>query len=169
MSRLMQKIITQLPEIKLVGITCRTNNSHIRKKNSSLDGITPTVQKYFNDQFSTRIINRKSPGITYCAYTDYESDFNGDYTFFIGEEVTLFENTDEEEMQELVIPTQKYAKFTNQSGPMPTVCLDMWKSIWKMKPYDLGGLRSYVTDFELYDQRSTDYYNTVLDIYIGLK
>ena len=41
--------------------------------------------------------------------------------------------------------------------------------IWKMTSKDFGGERSYLTDFEVYDERAVDLTNTIVDIYIGLK
>ena len=52
---------------------------------------------------------------------------------------------------------------------MPVVCIDMWKNIWKMSALDLGGAKAYIADFEVYDQRSSDHNNAILDIYIGIK
>ncbi|WP_243397291.1 GNAT family N-acetyltransferase [Holospora curviuscula] len=88
---------------------------------------------------------------------------NGDSTYFIGEEVTSFEEIDKE-FETLTIPVQNYAKFTNQPGPMPTVCIDMGQNIWKMNASDLGGQRAYIADFEVYDQRSENPEQAVLDI-----
>ena len=34
---------------------------------------------------------------------------------------------------------------------MPAVCINMWQNIWKMNAADLGGARSYIPDFEVYD------------------
>jgi len=164
----MQKTIAQLPEKKLVGITCRTNNAQIFEGDPSTNKIAATLQKYFHNGLSMKIPNRKTPGTTYCVYTNYESDLTGDYTYFIGEEVTSFEGIDEG-FETLIIPVQNYAKFTNQPGPMPVVCIDMWQNIWKMNPSDLGGERAYVSDFEVYDERSVDHNNVTLDIYIGIK
>jgi len=45
----------------------------------------------------------------------------------------------------------------------------MWQKIWKMHHQELGGSRAYVADFEVYDDRSSDLQNTILDIYIGVK
>lgn len=167
----MQKIITKLPEIKLVGITAQTNNAHIFESDSSTNKIAATVQKYFYNQLFEKIQHRKNPGTTFCAYTNYESDFNGDYTYFIGEEVTFFDKMDgkDTEFETLIIPSQNYTKFTNQPGPMPKVCIDMWKKIWAMQPADLGGKRAYIADFEVYDERSSDHQNVILDIYIGIQ
>lgn len=167
----MQKIMTTLPEIKLIGITTRTNNAHIFKSDPSTNKIAATVQNYFYNKLPEKIQNRKIPGTTLCVYTNYASDFNGDYTYFIGEEVTSFDKTNIEgsEFEALIIPSQNYIKFTNQPGPMPSVCIDMWKKIWAMQPADLGGKRAYIADFEVYDERSIDHQNVVLDIYIGVQ
>lgn len=163
----MQKTITKLKEIKLVGITTRTNNAQLFESDPSTNKVAATVQKYFHNALPEKIQNRKNPGTTLCVYTQYESDFNGDYTYFIGEEVTSFEDVSEA-FETLTIPAQKYAKFTNGPGPMPAVCIDMWKAIWEMQPSDFSGKRSYIADFELYDERSRDHQNVTLDIYIGI-
>lgn len=164
----MQKAMTTLTELKLVGITTRTNNAHIFEADPSTNKLAATVQKYFHNGLATKIKERKNPGTTFCVYTNYESDVNGDYTYFIGEEVTSFDEIDKE-FETLTIPVQHYAKFTNQPGPMPAVCIDMWQNIWKKSAPDLGGERAYVADFEVYDQRSVDHNNVTLDIYIGIK
>lgn len=163
----MKKTITTLPEIKLVGITTRTNNTQIFEINVETNKIAATVQKYFHNGLAEKLNNRKNPGTTFCVYTNYESDENGDYTYFIGEEVNDFDDIPEG-FETLVIPTQNYAKFTNQAGPMPQACIQMWKDIWQMNPAELGGKRTYVADFEIYDERSRDHNNVILDLYIGI-
>jgi predicted transcriptional regulator YdeE len=162
----MQKIVTALPEIKLLGILCRTNNT--AEMNISSAKIAPTIQKYFRQAVGEEIPNRKNPGTTYCVYTDYESDFTGDYTYFIGEEVK-FVGDSMEGFYSIIIPAQNYAKFTSKSGIMPEVCIDMWQNIWKMESGELGGKRAYLADFEVYDKRALDPTKTVLDIYVGVK
>ena len=164
----MQKTVTQLPEMKLVGITCRTNNAKIFESDPSTNIIAATVQKYFHNGLSERILQRKKIGTTYCVYTNYESDFAGDYTYFIGEEVANLEDVSPE-FETLLIPSQNYTKFTNGPGKMPDVCINAWQQIWAMSPSDLGNERSYIADFEVYDERSCDHQNVTLDIYIGVK
>ncbi len=51
---------------------------------------------------------------------------------------------------------------------MPDVIVNAWKKIWEMSPKDLGGKRSYQTDFEIYDERAADHQNIVLDLYISI-
>jgi predicted transcriptional regulator YdeE len=161
----MQKTMSQLPEIKLVGITCRTNNA--TEMNPVTAKIGSTAQDYFKKGVSAKIPHRKNPGITYCVYTNYESDFTGEYTYFIGEEVTSFDAMPAES-EKLSIPSQTYTKFTNGPDKMPDVCINAWQKIWAMSSSDFGGERNYVADFEIYDERSQDPQNVTLDIYIGL-
>jgi predicted transcriptional regulator YdeE len=37
-----------------------------------------------------------------------------------------------------------------------------------MSPEELGGTRSFHTDFEIYDQRAADPENAQIDVYVGL-
>ena len=54
-------------------------------------------------------------------------------------------------------------------GKMPDVVINAWQQIWKMTSEDFEGNRTYISDFEVYDQRANDPANTSLDIYIGIK
>ncbi len=162
----MHKITTQLSEIKLVGITARTNNA--AEMNPAIAKIGATIQQYFHNAIPGKILHRKKSWTTYCVYTDYESDLTGDYTYFIGEEVTSFDNQ-LADLSQLIIPAQQYKKFTDGPGVMPEVCINMWQKIWQMTPEELGSEREYLADFEVYDERAQDPQSTTLDIYIGVK
>lgn len=164
----MQQVLSKLEEMKLVGITTRTSNAQIFEADPSSNKIALTVQKYFHQGLSEKIKGRKHPGTTLSIFANYESDFTGEYTYFIGEEVKSLQDIPEG-FETLIIPAQTYIKFTSQPGPMPDVCIAMWQKIWKMSPSDLGGTRAYIADFEVYDERSHDPQNTILDIYIGVK
>lgn len=163
----MQKELVTMPEIKLVGICVRTSNEQELDKMKG--NIFPCVQQYFHQGLAEKISNRKRPGTTFCSYTDYETDYNGAYTYFIGEEVSLFKTELPEGFQRLVIPKQQYSKFTTSPAPMPDVIVNAWKEIWEMSPKQLGGHRAYKTDFEVYDERAADHQNIVLDLYIGIE
>lgn len=162
----MKKEKAALPEIKLAGITARTNNAN--EADPSLAKITPTVQRWFQENLSAKIPHGVNPGRTFCAYTEYESDFRGDYTFFVGEEVSSFDGLPAG-VKALAVEAQDYAKFTTNSGPMPDIVIAAWQEIWQMTPNDLEGQRRYSTDFEVYDGRAADPQNAVVDIYIGIK
>jgi predicted transcriptional regulator YdeE len=38
-----------------------------------------------------------------------------------------------------------------------------------MSPEELGGIRAFQTDYEIYDQRAADPANAQIDVYIGLR
>ena len=154
-------------EIKLVGIKARTKNVAEMDPSQANAKIGPLVEKYWNEGVSNKVTNRKAPGVTFCAYTEYESDHNGDYTFFIGEEVESFKSTPEG-YSEITVPAGEFAKFTSETGGMPKVCIELWQKIWKMGDAEFGGKRKYTVDYEVYDQRAQDPKNTELDIYIAI-
>ncbi len=162
----MQKIITQLPEIKLVGITVRTSNDiEWSPEGGKIPGL---IQRYFIDSVAEQIPHRNNPGRMFCAYYDYESDHKGEYTFLVGEEVTDFDGIPDGYAKHTIKP-QTYVKFTSDPGPMPDVVKNMWWHIWQGGTEKLGGERLFHADFEIYDERAADPTNTILDIYIGIK
>lgn len=162
----MKKQKVTLPEIKLIGICIRTNNKAEIDPNTGK--IFGCVQRYFHQAIHEKIPHRKKPGTTLCVYTDYESDHNGDYTYFIGEEVDSFEGCPADLITH-IIPEQHYTKFTNGPAPMPEVVREPWIKIWQMRDEELGGKRQYIADFEVYDERAADHENIILDIFIGIE
>jgi predicted transcriptional regulator YdeE len=161
----MEKTIVTLPMLYLAGLSTKTNNKN--ELNAQKRKIVTCIQKYFDESIGEKLPNDKSKGTTYCLYTDYESDFTGDYTFLIGEEITSFYIR--ESLSVVVVPAQTYVKFTYGPGSMPDIVQQAWQKIWQMSPEELGGERSYIADFEVYDERASDRQNTVLDIYIGIQ
>lgn len=162
----MKKSTVTLNEIKLVGITAITSNTDEMDKTKAKIG--QTLERYFGNKLANQIPNRKNPDVTYCVYTKYESDENGQYTYFVGEEVSSLVGT-KEDFESLIIPEQAYAKFNVGPGLMPNICIDAWQKIWQMNVDDFGSKRAYIADFEIYDERAGDHQNTILDIYIGIK
>jgi predicted transcriptional regulator YdeE len=153
-------------EIKLIGIGVRTSYSN--EIDPSKGVIPQTVLRYFVHRNYEKIPARKKPGTTICAYTEYESDFKGAYTYFIGEEVSSIDHPLPEGLCTLIIPKQHYAKFTTLPAPMPRVIVEAWKEIWGKSVKELGGRRTYQTDFEVYDERATDPNMSIVDVYIGV-
>ena len=162
----MKKATAHLKEIKLAGLKVRTGYQN--ELNWEVGKIFPCVRDYFHKGIANLIPERKNPGTTFCAYTDYTSDHTGEYTYFIGEEVDSFDNLPKE-LEQHTIPAQTYSKFTTEPGAMPDVVKEPWQKIWAMKPAELGGKRAFSTDFEIYDERASDHQKMVLDIYIGIE
>ena len=149
---------TIMDEIKLAGVSVRTSNEN--EGNPELAKINPTLQKFFAEQ--SNIIHRKSPDKVFVTYTNYETDEHGEYTCFIGEEVTSF---DDQTLETMVIPAQNYEKFTTARGKLPNVVIDTWQKIWQMTQDDLP--RKYLADFEVYDNQNPD--DAVVDVYVGVE
>jgi predicted transcriptional regulator YdeE len=66
-------------------------------------------------------------------------------------------------MATLIIPTGNYIKFV-ASGPIPDCIGNTWKQIW-----DSDIPRTYQADFEIYDERSKNWKDGQVDIYIGIQ
>lgn len=166
MRKKMKKEFENKSEINLIGLTARTNNKN--EMNPQTSKIGELAGRFWSLGLANQIPHRKNPNVTLSVYTEYDSNEHGDYTYFIGEEVSSFENMPSD-LQKLTIPASKYQKFTTPSGKMPEVVINAWQKIWKMTSDDFGGERAYIADFEVYDQRAIDPMNTSLDIYIGMK
>lgn len=162
----MQQISIELPEIKLIGVTIRTNNDI--EMTPEKGKIGELSAQYWGDNMPNLIPSRKDPGKTYAVYTEYEGDERGDYTYFIGEEVT--ENVQiPEGFKAITIPPRRYTKFTTNPGPIPEVLINAWRQIWLLGDKDMGGKRAFEADLEVIDIKNLDPQNAVFDIYIGVK
>ncbi|MCX7121760.1 MAG: effector binding domain-containing protein [Gammaproteobacteria bacterium] len=150
----------------LAGIVVRTSNKNEMNPNTAKIGAT--VNAYWERQIASQLKDRVNPDVTFLAYTDYESDEHGEYTFFIGEEVHPLENQNESTFAQLVIPEGSYQKFTTDAGSIPDIVISAWQKIWLMTKSDFEGKRRYHTDFEIYDERAKNPANAVVDIHVGI-
>ena len=161
----MQKKRVSLPSFRLCGIKVRT--SYTKELDAQTSLISLCVQTYFHGQLAQALSNRVRPGVTYSAYCEYQTDYKGEYTYFIGEEVDADQDIPHG-FTELIVPGQTYVRYTTDKGPMPTVVHNAWRTIWKESPADLGGARAYHVDFEVYDERAENPQATILDVYVGV-
>ena len=156
-----------LPAITLVGISVRT--SFIKELVPRLGSIAKTAEKFIGGNLASDILHRSNPGVVYGAYTDYETNENGKYTYFIGEEVTSLDGQDMSAFETMTIPAATYHKFISERGKIPDVIIKAWKGIWMTKKEDFFGERTYQVDFELIGERAKDLDDAEVDIYIGIK
>lgn len=160
----------QISEIKiagktLVGLTVRTNNND--EFNPEKSKIGPLFWSYLENQTASQFKNRTAPGVTYAVYLEFENDETGDYTYFVGEEVSSLDGQDLTKFKSIILKPGIYNKFTTNPGKMPEVVVNAWIEILQMS--DLKAKRSYLTDFEVYDQRIGNPDGAVMDICIGVK
>jgi len=68
------------------------------------------------------------------------------------------------------VPSGRYAIVTSAQGAVAEVVPKAWQQVWSLEDNNqLGGVRAYKTDFELYDQRSQNPQDSRIDIYVGVK
>lgn len=149
--------------IILVGISCRTTNA----TEASAEAKIPSMfGRYFAEEIFSQLPNRANPGILYSCYTDYSSDHTGEYTYFLGEQVTSADDNLPEGLNVLAIPAQSYHVASN-AGPMPQTCVKAWQEIWADSA--LNAQRTYLVDFEKYDMAKMSPDHTEFEIYIGIR
>jgi predicted transcriptional regulator YdeE len=157
--------IVQQKEFSLIGIEARTSNS----KEMTGAGVIPKQwNKFFAEGIAAAIPHKIDPTI-YAVYSDYASDRRGDYNFFIGMKVSDTSSMPAG-MVAKKVPGGKFAVITTEKGPVQRVVPEAWQKIWSLEDdSQLGGVRSYKADFELYDQRARDPQNSQVDIYVGIE
>jgi len=130
----------EIEEFRVIGRAARTNNA----REMTSDGVIPKLWA-------------AGPG-TVALYTDYESDEHGEYTFVLGGKARQG-SAAPDGMVLKTVPAGRYAVFTSERGPVQKVVVETWQRIWSELPS-----RSFVADFEVYDQRAADPGDTVVEI-----
>jgi predicted transcriptional regulator YdeE len=141
----------QVEEFQVTGMEARTSNAI----EMTGEGAIP------------RLWGRVMPpvgGPIIALYTEYESDEHGAYTFVLGGK----RGSTSDGVALKTVPAGRYAVFTSEPGPVEKVVIETWQRIWSELPSS-SGLRSYIADFEVYDERAADPANAVVDIYVGVK
>jgi predicted transcriptional regulator YdeE len=149
--------IKKVPAKTVVGISRRTSNADGR----SVQDIPGTWSEFLRQNAAAKIPNRAAPPVMYTVYSDYESDWRGEYAYLLGYGVTRAE-TVPKGMEVRHIPAQTYAVFTAK-GQMPEEIQAIWSIIW------LSELpRTYTYDFEIYDKRFTNPKKKEVDICVAI-
>ncbi|MEX2232070.1 MAG: GyrI-like domain-containing protein [Cyclobacteriaceae bacterium] len=147
----------KIPEFKLIGLQLPDKTSNERGQ-SSID-CGALWQKFNAENVQARIPEKLSDEI-YAVYFDYEGDHTKPFSYFIGGKVKMDTKTPKG-MDTLIIPAGQYSKVLAK-GKMPDCLIDSWKEIWRSKKD-----RAYKSDFEIYDERSRDWNNAEVDIYLS--
>ena len=149
--------IVELEEKVAQGIKIKTTN----QDGKAMQDIGMTWQKLFANGIYEKIpnkVNIKTIGL----YTEYEGDYTKPYTFIAGAEVSK-EVQIGEELESIIIPKGKYAKFII-TGDVQNSVGQAWQEIWNM---DLK--RKYTCDFEEYQNNCEDMQKQEIHIYIALE
>ncbi len=160
-----QPKIVEQPEFSVIGIQARTSNA---REVTGGGAIPKQWGKFFKEGIADKIPHKVDSTI-YAVYTNYASDHNGEYDFIIGMKVSSVSDVPPG-MVAKKIPSGKFAVITSAKGPVAQVVPKAWQQVWSLEDNkQLGGVRAYKADFELYDQRSQNPQNSQVDLYVGLK
>ena len=145
-----------------IGIEVRTNNDREMEPRGA---IAELWGKWVSEALAARIPSRADQNVV-AVYTDYADDEHGDYTFFIGVKVASTDQTPDG-MVTRTVPGGRYRIFSSDFGPLEAVVPEVWQHIWGES--DSGRLaRNYLTDFEIYDERTVNPNDAQVDVYIGV-
>jgi predicted transcriptional regulator YdeE len=149
--------VKKIPEKIVMGVQRRTSNADGR----SIKDIPACWQDFLSLKMASKIPHRAKTPAMFAVYSDYESDWTGEYSYLIGSEVTKADKIPEG-LAVVRIPSQTYAIFT-AAGQMPDAILGVWMSVWGTKLP-----RTYAFDFEQYDARFTRPDKKEADVYIAI-
>lgn len=149
-----------LEKFSIVGISVRTTNQN----HQSQSDITNLWEAFFRNGYIQQLLPNKVSDDIYCIYTDYESDYTGEYTTVIGYKVSTTEG----------IPTNlsltikefaeaKYYKYISE-GELPYIVGKTWAHIWQS---DID--RAYIADFDIYGEEAKDPSNAKIATYLSIK
>lgn len=147
----------------VAGYLVRTNNSDEASGESK---IGPLWQRFKQENLVARIPNRADADLT-VVYSNYASDENGNYDYLLGARVNSIHHLPAGMTWKRVEPAT-YAVILTNKGQMPSVLQAAWDRIWHMSPAELGGRRAFITDYEIYDQRTENSQEAQVEIHIGL-
>ncbi|MHD0314231.1 effector binding domain-containing protein [Fusobacterium varium] len=126
--------------------------SEKRLNNFKYPDIAEKIQKLWYDT-SVKIPKDKELN-KYAVYSEYESDYKGDYTLFIGVDKI-------DSHKEIIIEEENYKIFSvDNSSPYGVIMA--WQKIWEMEEQGLLN-RAYTVDYEKY------YPDGKIEIFIALK
>lgn len=152
----MEKI--EEPGFQLIGLKLEGKTTNEANQSSTDCG---NLWQHFEKENIFDLIPNKVSNEVYAVYYDYEKDETKPFSYFIGCKVD--KNTViPKGLNALEIPSQNYLKVTAK-GVMTGCITDAWKKIWNS-----AIKRKFGFDFEIYDERSKDWNDAELDIYVSI-
>ena len=147
-----------IEKFKIVGIEIKTSNLNGR----GIQDIGKLWAEFFAKNISSQIENKISDEI-YAIYTDYESDYTGEYTCIIGMKVNAIDNIPKRLIGRK-FAGGNYQKFIAK-GQLPNAVASTWNEIWS-KDNELD--RKYSADFEVYGKNSQLGESSEVEIFIAI-
>lgn len=154
----MKMNLCKLKSYKLIGLRLPSKTTNVN--NQSMKDCGELWTRFKRDEIFSKIPKKLSNEVL-AVYYDYEGDHTKPFSYFIGCKVEVGTEVPNE-MDSISIPGGNYQKVTAK-GEMPVCIAEKWQEIWKS---DIP--RTFNTDFEVYDERSEDWSNAEIDIYLSV-
>lgn len=151
----MQKV--KIGEFNLIGL--KLDNITTNEGGQSGIDCGNLWQKFEKGNFMERISDKIGEEI-YSVYFDYEGDHTKPFSYFVGCKVKTGTNVPLG-MTGLTIPEDDYTKLVAK-GKMPDCVANTWKQIWNLEIH-----REYKHDFEIYGEKSKDWNNSEVEIFVS--
>lgn len=150
--------INKVDRITLIGLKLPSKTTN--ENNQSMKDCGELWTQFEKEEVFKKIPNKMSEEVL-AVYHDYEGDHTQPFSYFIGCKVE--EGTElPDGLRSLTIPAGNYQKVTAK-GEMPNCIAEKWREIWES---DIP--RIYKADYEVYDERSQDWSNAEVDIYLSV-
>ncbi|MBD3907246.1 effector binding domain-containing protein [Chryseobacterium sp. Ch-15] len=150
----------KIQKFYIVGISVRTTNEN----GQASQDIERLWERFWNEDIKSQIPNKINDE-TYAVYTDYESDFTGNYTTIIGLPVNSLVDIPDNFVR-ITIETDEYQKFVSK-GKMPEAVVNTWLEIWADK--ELNSRRAYRADFTVHGKKYNHGNNAEVQTYLSIK
>ncbi|WP_026968716.1 GyrI-like domain-containing protein [Algoriphagus terrigena] len=148
-----------MPQFKLIGFKLKNKTTN-EGGQSGID-CGSLWQKFEKEEILQRIPDKLSSEI-FAVYFEYEGDYTRPFSYFVGCRVSD-DAVVPAEMESLLVPAGKYIQL-QAKGVMPGCVADAWRGIWN-STID----RAYAFDYEKYDERSKDWSDATVNIFVSTK
>lgn len=143
----------------VIGVAARTSNQ--RETNPTTARIPGLWQRLLGEGMFERVPNKTGDPALYAVYTDYESDFTGEYRLLVGARVASLREIPPD-MEGISVPAGEYLDFA-ASGNLPSALIETWSAIWDYFS-TATEQRAYTTDVEIHQPGGE-----AIDILIAVK
>ncbi len=149
----------EIKEISLIGLSLKTKTINANGQ-SGID-CGNLWHAFEKGKYFESIPGKLSEEI-FGVYHQYEGDSSKPFSYFVGCKVNPG-TTVPEGLESLTIPGGIYHKI-NAKGKMPDCVAGAWKDVWAS---DIP--RTHQIDFEVYDERSKDWNDAEVDVYLSIE
>lgn len=149
-----------LEKFTIVGLSVRTTNQN----HHSQGDIAKLWEIFFRNAYLQQLLPNKVSDDIYCMYTDYESDYTGEYTTLLGYKVSSTDNVPTNlSLAIKEIENSKYNKYISE-GELPYSVGKTWAHIWQSNIN-----RRYLADFDVYGEEAKNPQNAKITTFLSIK